>query len=132
MSNLTDLTELAHWYGSDLQLSATGDLALVGVGSVGRVTKSNQRVLRRLCTNAGDYLFETAYGAGLPSRIGDNLEVAKVRALVSGQMQLEASVQQSPPPSVKVTPFVGGAQIDAAYTVAPEAIPAVLSFSAES
>ena len=128
-SNLTDLTELAHWWGSDLQLSPTGDLAVVGVGSSGQVTKSNQRVLRRLMTNAGQYLFSPDYGAGVPRQVGQDIEIAKVRALISGQMQLEQSVEQSPPPVVVVAPMSNGLDVSATYTVAPEAIPAVLSFS---
>ncbi len=128
-SNLTDLTEVAHWWGSDLQLSSTGDVATVGVGQSGQITKSNQRVMRRLMTNPGQYLSEQSYGAGVPEQIGMPLDVPKVQALISGQMQLEASVQQSPAPDVTVTSLQDGVDVSAAYTVAPQAIPAVLSFT---
>jgi hypothetical protein len=128
-ANLTDLTEVYHWWGSDLTSTATGDLQVVGQGSPGQVEKSNQRVLRRLMTNPGDYIFDNTYGAGVPRQVGETIDVPAVQALISGQMQLEPSVQQSPPPVVTTAAIINGLAVRASYAVAPEAIPAVLSFS---
>lgn len=128
--NLTDLTEVAHWWGADLLLSPSGDLAVVGQGQQSQIDKSNQRCLRRLMTNPGEYLFEPGYGAGVPGQIGELLDEPKVKALITGQMQMEGSVQQTPPPEVAVSAITDGVSVSVAYTVAPEAIPAVLSFDA--
>lgn len=124
MPNLTDLTELAHSWGGDLSLSGTGDLAATSL-----VEKSKQRVLRRLLTAPGEYLAHPDYGAGLPSYIGTLVDVAKIKALIRGQMRLEASVAHTPEPDVEVSAIPNGVSVQIAYTVAPEKIPAVLSFS---
>ena len=48
-------------WGDDLTLTATGQVALVD-----GTPKGEQRVLRRLLTNPGDYIWHPEYGAGLP------------------------------------------------------------------
>jgi hypothetical protein len=132
MANLTDLTELDQWWGSDLSVTLTGDLAVVGVAQAGQILKSQQRVTRRLMTNPTQYLFEQDYGAGVPQQIGENQDDAAIQSLISGQMQLEASVQQTPPPNVVVASITDGVEVSVVYTVAPEAVPATLSFTAEA
>ncbi len=52
--------DLSHQWGDDLTVGPTGDMALV-TGSV----FGQQRVLRRLMTNPGDYIWQLDYGAGL-------------------------------------------------------------------
>lgn len=127
MPNLTDLTEPAHSWGGDITVSGTGDVAVVSL-----VERSKQRVLRRLLTAPGEYLSHPDYGAGLPGYVGQLAEPAKVKALVRGQMRLEATVAASPEPEVTVTSFANGISIQISYTVAPERIPAVLSFNLEA
>ena len=91
------MPDLAHIFGQDLQLD-NGDLA------VGTITETvMQRVYRRLCTNLGGYLWQLDYGAGLPGRVGDPVQAAEIQALVLHQMEMEAGVQQNPPPSVAVS-----------------------------
>ncbi len=124
MVNLTDPVEIAHDWGGDLQLSTTGDL-----GAVSLVERSKQRVIRRLMTNPGDYIFHPDYGAGLGRLVGQNVDLAKATALITGQMLLEDSVSQSPAPTVKVTSIPQGMAVQINYTTAPEKVPAVLSFS---
>lgn len=125
MPDLQDVADVAHWWGQDLQLSPTGDLA-----AVIQADRSRQRVLRRLMTNAGDYLFEPTYGAGVPGYIGANENDAKIKANISGQMQLEQSVSQSPAPQVSISQIANGVSADINYIVAPEQVPASLSFTA--
>ncbi len=124
MPNLQDLTEVAHFWGGDLQLSATGDLARVSDAE-----RSKQRVLRRLLTNPGSYLSHVGYGAGVPSKVGAVLDLGKIKALVRGQMLLEASVAKSPPPSVEVFQIADGVQVNVSYIALPTRQPATLSFS---
>lgn len=123
---MTDLSDIDHWYGGDLLLSPTGDLSRSE-----RVDRSRQRVLRRLMTAKPDYMMHPEYGAGLPLEIGANLELSRVRGLIRGQMLEEVSVQQTPEPNVRVTPIPNGVRADISYTVAPEQIPAVLSFNVD-
>jgi hypothetical protein len=124
MADLIDPVDIDHDFGADLGLSATGDLARVNL-----VERSQQRVLRRLLTNPGDYLMHPTYGAGLPAKVGSTIDIASTTALIKGQMLLEASVMQNPPPSVTVAEIENGMAVAIAYSVAPDATPAVLSFS---
>ena len=90
--------DLFNYFGSDLSTSHTGDLLLVD-----GITLSQQRILRRLLTNPGDYIFDLTYGAGLPSFIGIPLSqsvYAQITGLITSQMYLETSVQQNPPPII--------------------------------
>lgn len=124
MADLLDLADVAHYWGNDLQLSPTGDLARAIT-----TERSQQHVLRRLLTPAGGYITHTGYGAGLPGDIGTHLDIAKTTAKVRGQMAQEASVAQSPAPAVALRTIPNGISASISYTVAPENVPAVLTFS---
>ena len=52
-------------WGGDLTINATGDLQLSTGTQLGQ-----QRVLRRLLTNAADYIWQPDYGAGLGQFVG--------------------------------------------------------------
>lgn len=121
MPNLNDLN---HWWGNDLQVSATGDLDLSSL-----TDRSQQRILRRLLTNPGDYLTHVEYGAGLPAYIGEPAPLAQIAGVVRGQMMLEDSVLATPEPQVNVTAIANGISAVIPYSVAPAKTPAVLSFS---
>jgi hypothetical protein len=117
------LSDLYQWYGSDVTSSATGDLQTV-TGD----TRSQQRIVRRLCTNPGDYIQHPDYGGGLPKLIGSNASASDVKAIVQSQMRLEDSVLQLPAPVVTVTPITNGMQIQIQYTDALSRKPVLLSF----
>jgi hypothetical protein len=122
---MTDLADVNHWYGGDLLLSDTGDLARVA-----RADRSRQRVVRRLMTAHHDYLSHPDYGAGLPGEIGANTDLPRVSALLRGQMLLEESVAGAPEPVVRLSEIADGVRADISYVVAPEQIPTLLSFDA--
>ncbi len=117
------MADSGHYFSSDLQLSATG-----GLLPVDSVLESQQRILRRLMTNQGDYIWEPNYGAGLPRRIGSTLDVTEMTALIRSQMYLEDSVQQIPEPQITVLPIVNGIYISISYIEADSGKPATLSF----
>jgi hypothetical protein len=121
------MPDVFHQFGSDLVISANGDLL-----TADSVQLSEQRVLRRLLTNPQDYIWQPNYGAGLPRKIGDPFDVATIEAIVSGQMCLEESVVRSPPPDVEVASFPNGMFVDIAYTEADSGLPAVLNFPVTS
>ena len=97
------MADASHNFGEDIILSATGDIATVE-GS--HATK--QRVLRRLLTNPGAYIWNLNYGAGLGGFVGKTNPGARVRGIVRQQMRLEAAVANNPAPSVAVNPDING------------------------
>ena len=97
------MTDLAHNYGGGLALSASGDL-LTASGS----SATTQRVLRRLLTNRGDYVWQGDYGVGLGRFVGQPARVKQIEALILRQMLVERGVAPSPPPTVTVVSAPGG------------------------
>jgi len=97
------LNDLYHYIGSDLSTSSSGDLL-----SVSDTVLGQQRVLRRLLTNPGDYLFHPDYGAGIAQYIGQLADIPKITALIQGQLFLEEAVSRSSQPVINVTPINGG------------------------
>jgi phage baseplate assembly protein W len=91
------MTDVWHQFGSDLLLGPTGDLAPVSGAALGQ-----QRVLRRLLTNPGDYIWQPGYGAGLARFIGQPARVAQIRAVIRGQIFKEAAVARFPEPAIDV------------------------------
>lgn len=97
------MTDISHTMGLDLTVAATGDLA-----DVSDVAAVSQRVLRRLLTNAGDYIWALTYGAGLPQFVGRTVNVTQLQAIIRNQLQLEASVARIPLPSATVVANADG------------------------
>jgi len=91
------MSDLAHVIGGDLIVAACGDLAAVSGSSLGQ-----QRVLRRLLTNAGDYLWHLDYGAGLPAMVGTPADAARITGIVRHQIFLEGAVARMPAPAISV------------------------------
>jgi hypothetical protein len=87
--------DLALQFGGDLAVSPTGDLALVDGAAL-----TEQRVLRRLLTNAGDYIWQLNYGAGLGQFVGQPGAVAAITGVARAQLRLEAAVAATPAPMV--------------------------------
>lgn len=118
------MSDVSHNFGNDLDLGANGDLQ-----DVSGVTQSSQRILRRLLTNPGDYIWEPTYGAGLPKRVGSTYTVPEITGLIQGQMFLEPSVVQTPPPDISITAISGGISVQIIYTNADTGATNVLNFS---
>ena len=97
--------------GGTLSLTSTGDLAMVNGPMRGQ-----QRVLRRLLTNPGDYIWELDYGAGLPGQIGHLADIFLLNSLVQSQIFEEAAVSQSPAPVVTTNAITNGMQVHILYT----------------
>jgi hypothetical protein len=84
-------------WGSDLQVNATGDIALAS-----DLDLSQQRILRRLLTNLQDYIWQPDYGAGLGGFVGQPASGPIIEATIRNQMLLESTVLRAPPPTVSV------------------------------
>ena len=92
-------------WGADLSVGTNGDLALVQ-GSA----QTNQRVIRRLLTNPGDYIWNLDYGGGLGTFVGSTASLADIEAVIRNQISLEPAVPSTPAPNVavQVLDAVGG------------------------
>src|SRR5271168_4660205 len=95
--------DLAHWVGNDLTVAASGDLL-----SVDEPTRSEQRLVRRLLTPPGSYIWHSNYGAGLAQYIGQPNGLTVIKAVVQAQLKLESAVASSPAPQVSVTQYATG------------------------
>lgn len=92
------MADLAHVIGEDLQLGPSGDLALVTADA-----ETQQRILHRLLTSPGTYIWQLSYGAGLPALIGSTVSQQQVAAVIRAQLGYEASVATTPEPEVSVS-----------------------------
>lgn len=115
--------DVFHYIGGDVASSVTGDLLPVD-GTI----KGQQRILRRLLTNPGDYIWHPTYGAGLGAKVGDNTDIPAITALIRAQIRLESVVSQNPPPTVRVTAIQSGVSVYIGYTDAISKTPQTLSF----
>jgi hypothetical protein len=93
------MADLALVFGSDLGIGPTGDLLLADGPAL-----TQQRVLRRLLSNAGDYLWQLSYGAGLGRFVGQPGAPAAIAGVARNQMLQEAAVARSPAPSTTALP----------------------------
>jgi hypothetical protein len=120
--------DLSHLWGTDLSTGPTGDLALVSGSMLGQ-----QRVLRRLMTNPGDYVWQLGYGAGLAQFVGQPANASQIRAVIRSQIFKEAAVARTPEPDIDVqfdpTGGTGTIYVQIRYVDAPSAQTQVLSFS---
>jgi phage baseplate assembly protein W len=92
------MIDLYHNIGSDLSVGPTGDLAIATPTMTGQ-----QRVLRRLLTNPGDYIWQPDYGGGIGAMIGNPADAAGIRGVIFGQVSKEAAVAPDPAPTVTVS-----------------------------
>jgi len=95
--------DIHHSWAGDLAASPTGDLATVDGGALG-----TERVLRRLLTNPGEYLWQPEYGAGLARFVGEPTDAAAIAAVIRLQMRREPAVARDPEPFVEVLDGVPG------------------------
>ena len=91
------MPDIFHQYGGDLAIGQSGDLALANAALHGQ-----QRVLRRLLTNPGDYLWQPGYGAGLAMLVGQPGSAARIRSVIRSQIFQEAAVARQPEPVIDV------------------------------
>ena len=91
-------------WGGDIVSDATGDVALASGTTLGQ-----QRVLRRLLTNPGDYIWELTYGAGLARFVGMPGNLLAIKAAIRAQIFKEPAVSRLPEPSIDVQAEMMGA-----------------------
>jgi phage baseplate assembly protein W len=99
-------SDLALWFGSDLSVAASGDLL-----SVGEPIRSEQRLVRRLLTPPGSYIWRPNYGAGLAQYIGKPTAAKAITAIVRAQLKLESAIATTPAPQITVSANTSGVLI---------------------
>lgn len=119
------MADLALQFGGDLVIGASGDLAVAQAQLL-----TQQRVLRRLLTNQGDYIWQLGYGAGLGQFVGRPGVSDLVTGVIRTQLQLEPQILQSPGPSVAAgVADDGTVSVAISYVDAVTDQTALLSFS---
>ena len=120
--------DISYQWGADLATGPTGDLALAT-----NAQRGQQRVLRRLLTSPGDYLWQPDYGAGLARFIGQPGNAAQIRAAIRGQIFKEDAVARTPEPVIEVSfspaGDAGAVYVQLRYVDAPSRQTQLLSFS---
>ena len=112
-------------WSSDLSPSPTGDVALTAGDTLGQ-----QRLLRRLLTNPGDYLWQPEFGAGLGSFIVSTCDVSAIKARIRSQIFLESTVSRVPEPVIYVQDAMdGGVYVQLQYVDASTGTSQTLSFT---
>lgn len=91
------MADISHQFGADLALSSTGDIA-TATGT----TLTQQRVLKRLLTNPGDYIWQLDYGAGLGAFVGQPASTSRIAAVIRSQIFKESGVARSPEPIIDI------------------------------
>ena len=119
------MPDLAHLWGNDLALSATGDLATIDTPGL-----TQQRVLRRLLTSPSDYIWALDYGAGLGRFVGQPGALPAIRSAIRGQIFKEASVASNPEPVIDLHSDPGGLYVHIRYADAATGITQTLAFTA--
>ncbi|WP_293857186.1 hypothetical protein [uncultured Alsobacter sp.] len=117
------MPDIDHLFGSDLTASGSGGLLAVDGSQRGL-----ERVLRRLLTNPGDYIWHPEYGAGLPRWVGETLDVEALTSLIRSQIFLEAAVARTPEPVITVSPILNGVVVRIVYSDAETGKQLTLSF----
>ncbi|RFB80026.1 phage tail protein [Methylovirgula sp. 4M-Z18] len=102
--------DLHHLWTGDLSAAPNGDLATADGFNLGM-----QRVLRRLMTAQGEYIWHPDYGAGLPQRIGNVRDDRVIAAIVRAQIFKEICVARSPTPKITLQSMTNGLIVTIRY-----------------
>jgi phage baseplate assembly protein W len=112
-------------FGGDLGVGPTGDLM-----SSDGAALTQQRVLRRLLTNPGDYIWQLSYGAGLAQFVGQPGAPAAIAGVARAQLLREAAVAATPTPVIATSVLDNGTvTLSINYADAATGDTSVLSFS---
>ncbi|OAG74028.1 phage tail protein [Gluconobacter japonicus] len=118
------MNSIGHFYGGDLLLENGGLSVVSGSEEV------RQRILRRLLTNSGDYIWQLDYGVGLQGMIGDVVVPSAMQAAIRTQVQKDTGVDPYSPVEVDVSSDPNGVcQCKISYVDADTGQPQTLDFS---
>lgn len=118
------MTDAFHEFGNDLVIGPTGELLMVQ-GS----QETQQRLIRRLLTPQGSYLWNLAYGCGAAQQVGTNITTREIGAIKSALLAAalqEPGVAQQPTPEIDIQVTDNGVIASVRYTDAQTKKPAVI------
>ena len=119
------MADIWHEFGSDLAVGPSGDIATSGGSNL-----SQQRILRRLLTNPGDYIWQLDYGAGLGRFVGQPAAAQRIQGVIRAQLFAEASVARSPEPAIDISADDAGVvAVQIRYSDATNSSTQLLSFT---
>jgi hypothetical protein len=95
-------TIVCEW-GGDLAVGPSGDINVAPLQA-----NVQQRLVRRLLTNPGDYIWHTDYGAGLGGYVGQPYSPGIIEGVILNQLQLEPLVATTPAPMVQINQSATG------------------------
>lgn len=128
---INDTNDINHNFGEDMNLGPGPGQSFDLLNVVG-LTKSQQRVLKRLMTNPGDYIWHPEYGAGLPREVGralNNINFDIIKSRIMANIYMEASVAKTPPARIFLQSIQGGLFVQINYVENPSQAPVVLQFN---
>jgi phage baseplate assembly protein W len=117
---MSALLDINHNMGGDVLVTSLGDLA-----PAAGLVRRQQRILRRLLTNPGDYLWQPEYGAGLRRFMGSTANTTQIVGVIKTQLALEGGVSNA---VVSVQALLDGLSVSINYTDTENNQPTVLSF----
>lgn len=119
------MADIFAWWKQDAVILPTGDL-LQANGTI----EGEQRIMRRLLTTAGTYIWHLEYGAGLPNYVGQPAMADAVASLVMAQLMVEDAVSKTPLPVVNVkSNALGYLALDIRYVDNETGLPVSLNFN---
>ncbi len=122
------MADLFQQWGSDFTIGPSGD-----IGMASGTVWGQQRVLRRLLTNPGEYIWQPDYGAGLSRFVGEPSDALQIRAVIRSQIFKELTVAREPEPVIDVDVGTAGSRgmvyVHIRYVDAPAGETQVLSFA---
>ena len=95
--------DVFHIFGEDLKFSEKNDIL-----KVFHPEEATQRILRRLLTPKGSYIWHPEYGCSVPQYIGESLtdeSIENLKADITDQVLKEDFVANTPAPSVDIIPY---------------------------
>ena len=92
--------DISHEIGDDIRLDSTNDLAFVF-----DTDETNQRIMRRLFTNKGTYIWNAKWGASIPWKVGETLSLELYNLVVNevtAAVLEDEDVAKDPPPEISI------------------------------
>lgn len=117
--------DIYHYFSGDTSSDGVG-----GLLSADGVTESQQRIIRRVLTNPGDYIYDPSYGIGAGVYVGaTTAELGGLKSRISNQILQEPSVSPSPAPEVTLKSDLGVLYISIKYMDVPSNTTQLLLFN---
>jgi hypothetical protein len=108
------------WSG-DLSVGPSGDISVAPARM-----EIRQRIVRRLLTNPGDYIWHSNYGAGLGKFVGEPYSPDLVESTIAGQLRNESLIASVPAPVVRADAVSPGLTAAAAVTIEFQVVGAIM------